>query len=117
MTNPASQHACINFADSYDAVFLEQIVYAVFRTPVAWRWLMTTHNETVYVWTNRLKVITRNTVVSDQRIRHGHDLTAIGRIRKHLLIACNSRIKNDLTCSFTFSTECFPGEQCAVFQQ
>ncbi|MNC55221.1 hypothetical protein D3C75_1047400 [compost metagenome] len=65
VANPASQHACINLTDTYNAVFFKQIVYAVLCTPVTWRWLMTTYHKAVYKWTNRLKVITCNSVVTD----------------------------------------------------
>src|SRR5580704_4806713 len=52
-------------------------------------------------------------IIPDQRISHGDDLTAIGRIGQHLLVASHGSVETNFTdarpfCSKTFSVKGAP---------
>ncbi|MNC39233.1 hypothetical protein D3C75_878820 [compost metagenome] len=113
----AGQHPGVDLADSGNAIFLQQVVYAVFSTPVAWHFLMAAHNKAVYKRTHRFEIIAGDAVVSDQRICHGNDLSTIRRVRQHLLITCNPCVKYNLACHFAFSAKCGACKKRSVLKQ
>ncbi|MNG25665.1 hypothetical protein D3C84_1105510 [compost metagenome] len=78
---------------------------------------MAAHDKAVHEWTHRFKIIAGDAVVSDQGVSHGHDLTAVGRVRQHLLITRNPCVKNNLARLLAFRTKCGASEQRSVLKQ
>src|SRR2546421_1954615 len=64
----------------------------------------------------RLDVLFVDAVVADHRVRHGHDLAAIRRIREDLLVSRHGRIEDDFTASFPGGAEGAAAEDAPVAQ-
>ena len=64
-----------------------------------------------------LVVVKVDAVVADERVRHGNDLTVVGRVGQNLLIACHAGVEYDLTDALSFVADCGTLEQSAVRQQ
>ncbi|MNN34488.1 hypothetical protein D3C81_1482950 [compost metagenome] len=105
MADKARQHARIDVGNAGNAVFLEQVTQIVLGPPVAWGRFIAANHKAVNRWCNGFKVVARNAIVPDQRIRHRDDLPAVRRIGQHLLVPRNSRIKNDLPRLFPFRSK------------
>ena len=63
----------------------------------------------------RFHILVIYTVITDERISHGDDLTLIGRIREDLLIAGHACIEYYLSKLFTRRTERITSKYLAVF--
>src|SRR3989440_7772570 len=64
----------------------------------------------------RLDVLFVDAVVADHRVRHGHDLAAIRRLRKDLLVSRHGRIEDDFTAGFPGGAEGAAAEDAPVAQ-
>src|SRR5256885_6076230 len=64
----------------------------------------------------RLDVLFVDAVVADHRVRHGHDLAAIRRIREDLLVSRHGRIEDDFTAGFPGGAEGAAAEDAPVAQ-
>ena len=64
----------------------QKIIERFLRAPIAWKLAQLFNNETAHVRARTLLIGGVRAVVSDQRIGHRHNLTAIGRIGQHLLV-------------------------------
>ena len=55
------------------------------------------NDKTTDLWETAFRICWIGSVVSDERIGHGHELAAVGGIGEHLLITAHGGIETDLT--------------------
>src|SRR5262249_32772965 len=90
------EKARVDALDADDAVALEPGSERLSRSPVAGDAGELAHDEPREMRLRGLVVLVVDAVVPDQRVRHHHDLAAVGRVGQDLLIAGEARVEHDL---------------------
>ena len=96
--------------------FLQPIAQARGRPPVAVEIKILANDKAGNLRFGRFNVVKIDTVVSDERIGHRHDLSRVRRVGEDLLVAGDTRIENNLAGNFSFGAEIFAGENCSVLE-
>ncbi len=104
-TNHPREHACIDSLDGNDIESPEPSSQAFRCTEVAVHFAVFTDDNARDLWPCGLHIIEIDAVVPDHRIRHGHNLSGVGRVGEDFLVARETGIEDDLPCEFAFSTE------------
>ena len=80
----------------------EVVAQRALRAPVARHRRLLAHDEAGHLRRARLDVLGRHAVVADLRARHRDDLSGVGRIGQHFLIAGHARVEHDLAARLAF---------------
>ena len=113
----AGQTAGIDAGKANDLLRLEVLVECYLAAPVGRVFAHLAHDKAGNPAFAGLVVVKVDAVVADQRVRHGNDLTVVGRVGQNLLIACHAGVEYDLTDALSFVADCGTLEQSAVRQQ
>ena len=113
----AGQSAGIDAGKANDLLCLEVLVERYLAAPVGRVFAHLAHDKAGNPALAGLVVVKVDAVVADERVRHGNDLTVVGRVGQNLLIACHAGVEYDLTDALSFVADCGTLEQSAVRQQ
>ena len=112
----AYQLARIDVCDHWDVVFRQEMLCALFRTPVTGDGRNLTNDKPFDVGPVRFVVGYVCAVVSDLGISQSDNLAGIGRISENFLISRNRRIENHFPGALFRCTNADSLEDCSVFQ-
>ena len=90
------QRTRVDSLDAGDFPFLQIFIERHFRTPVARCFAQFFDHKSAHVRRAAFLIERIGSVISNQRISHGHDLAAIGRIGQHFLITGHRGVEADL---------------------
>ena len=102
--------------DGDDAVGDEVVAQRALGAPVARHRRLVADDEAGHLRRARLDVLRRHAVVADLRAGHRDDLSGVGRIGQHFLVAGHARVEHDLAARFAFRAGGGAAEPGAVFQ-
>src|SRR6476619_1195100 len=95
---------------------LQVAMQALLTSPIAVPFTRLLDHKAFSPDTGRLDVLRRDPVVTDVRRGHGDDLSFIGRIRQHFLVARHCRIEDHLADGLPFKPKRAAFEDCSVRQ-
>ena len=74
-------------------------------------------DETADKGAERLSLVPVQSDISDQRVCHGDNLSAVGGVGQHLLVPGHPGVEDDLPDDLPFGAEGLSLKQCSVLQQ
>ena len=119
------QRAGVDAADAGNALFLQPLVEAFGRVPVAVFFTVVGNHESAHVdpfgfearaQAFRIELLLGNAVVAHERKTHAKDLSAVGRVGQAFGIAHHGGGKDDFSLGRTFETEAPSREFAPVLQ-
>src|SRR6476661_3914741 len=110
------QRAGIDPRDAGYPVLLQVVIDRSGRAPVAWMFGVLTNDQRRDPRLAGFVVLRGNTIVTDQRIGHAHQLALEGRIRADLLVSGHCGGEDDLAGGVGVSPESAATEDAAVSQ-
>ena len=109
------ERARVDTLDPDDLVLDEIVLQRLLRTEVGGRAAEFAHDKAPHMGSSRFGVLLVDPVISNQRIGHGHNLTAIARIGENLLVPRHRGIKAGLTSRDTGVPKSFAAKYATVF--
>ena len=102
--------------DADNAVLLQPFLQAILRTPITGTFAAFFDNEPFDLRSHRFEVSLIDAIIPDQRIGHGDDLTFVGWIGQHFLVARQVGVEDHLAKGLARCSEGFAPEHGTVFK-
>ena len=110
------QRARIDALNAGNVPVPQIIIERSLRAPTAWNFAQLFDDKSAHVRLAAFLIERVRAVVSDQRIGHRHDLSAIGRIGQHFLITGHRGVETNLADAGARCAERFAFENPTVFE-
>ena len=110
------QRASVDSLNARNFIALEIVLKRFRAAPIARDGAEFFNDKTAHMRRFTLVVVLIDPIVSDERIGHGDDLAAIGRICENLLITCHGGIKTNLASASSLGSKGFTFKITSVFQ-
>ena len=112
----AGDRAGIDALDAGNVLHLQKLIQRVVRTEVARLLAALAHHEPEYRRVQAFEIIMVDAVIADHRISHHDDLSAIGQVAEHFLIAAHSGIEDQFSYLKMIGAEGRALIHAAIFQ-